>query len=206
MVEQGTPEWHALRVGKATSSRVADIMRRTRSGVSASRDRYMGELIAERLTGQPTQSFKSADMEWGNVVEADARSAYMAFSMAPMAPVDFVDHPTIAMAGASPDHLVGDDGLVEIKCPATHTHIATLLGEPIYPDYMTQMQWQMACTSRAWCDWVSYDPRMPEDLRFVVRRVARNAERIAELETAVRIFLAEVDAKIASLTTLRSAA
>jgi len=206
VVEQGTPEWHALRCGKATASRVADIMRKTKGGVSASRERYMGELIAERLAGQPTQGFKSAEMERGNEVEADARSTYAFFHMVKLTPIDFIDHPRIAMAGASPDHLVGDDGLVEFKCPATHTHVSTLLSEKIDADYLTQMQWQMACTGRAWCDFVSFDPRLPQDLQLFVKRVERDDARIAELEAAVREFLAEVDAKIAALTKLRAAA
>lgn len=193
MIEQGSAEWHALRVGKVTASRVADIMRKGRSGaVSATRQRYLGELVAERLTGCRTEGFKSADMEWGNETEAQARGAYAVYSGGTLTLVPFVDHPRIAMSGASPDHLVDDDGLVEIKCPATHTHIATLLGGTIKPDYLTQMQWQMACTNRVWCDFVSFDPRMPEDVRLFVQRVERDGKRIRELEAAVDVFLGEV--------------
>ena len=200
MIEQGSAEWRALRVGKVTASRVADIMRKGRSGaVSATRQRYLGELVAERLTGRPSEGFKSADMQWGNDTEAQARGAYAIYAGAIMAPVAFVDHPKIGMSGASPDHLVGDAGLVEIKCPATHTHIATLLGDPISPDYMTQMQWQMACTERAWCDWVSFDPRMPEDMQLHVQRVDRSDAHIKELEAAVVAFLAELDATVGKL-------
>lgn len=201
-IEQGTPEWHALRCGKATASRIADIIRATKTGVSKSRERYLGELVAERLTGVQPTGFKSADMEWGNATEAEARSAYEFYKNATTTKVDFVDHPTIPMAGASPDSLVGDAGLLEIKCPASHTHIATLLGEPIDPDYMTQMQWQMSCTGRAWCDWVSYDPRMPEDMRLVTRRVERDSTKIIALESAVRKFLQEVDETVAKLTAM----
>lgn len=194
-VEQGSPEWHALRCGRVTASRVADIVRRTKSGPSASRQRYLGELVAERLTGQPAGGFRtSADMDWGNATEPEASDAYCFYRGAKVQIVAFVDHPSISMAGASPDRLVGDDGLVEIKCPATHTHIATLLGEPVDADYLTQMQWQMACTGRQWCDWVSYDPRLPEEMRLHVGRVNRDADRIAELEAAVVAFIGEVDA------------
>lgn len=196
MIVQGSEEWHALRLGKATASRIADIVRTTKSGVSASRERYLGELVAERLTGCRAADFKSADMEWGNETEAQARGAYAIYSGGTLTPVPFVDHPSIHMAGASPDHLVNDDGLVEIKCPATHTHIATLLGGKIKPDYLTQMQWQMACTGRAWCDFVSFDPRMPEDMRLFVQRVERDDKRIRELEAAVDAFLGEVAATI----------
>jgi putative phage-type endonuclease len=189
MIEQGTPEWHALRVGKATASRVADIIRKTKSGVSASRARYMGELVAERLTGRPTESFKSADMDWGHATEAEAREVYAFERDATLEAVAFVDHPTIPMAGASPDRLVSTDGLLEIKCPATHTHLATLLGASIESDYLTQMQWQMACTGRQWCDFVSYDPRLPGEMALFVKRVQRDEAVIRELEAEVSKFL-----------------
>lgn len=195
-IAQGTPEWHQLRLGKVTASRVADIMRKGKGGtVSLSRLRYMGELVAERLTGSPTSGFKSSDMEWGNQTEELARDAYAFYRDASLSEVAFVDHPNIGMTGASPDRLVGDDGLLEIKCPATHTHIETLLGASIDPDYLTQMQWQMACTGRAYCDFVSFDPRLPESMRLFVQRVLRDVARIVELEQAVIAFLAELAAK-----------
>ena len=202
MIEQGTPEWHALRCGKVTASRVADIMRKTKTGVSAMRERYMGELIAERLTGVQAESFKSADMQWGNDTEAQAREAYAFYYRAELTEVAFVDHPTIKMTGASPDRLVGSDGLLEIKCPATHSHIATLLGAPIDPDYMKQIAWQMACTGRQWCDFVSYDPRMPEALRMHRERVERSDTAIYLIADAVKSFLAELDEKEAELRAL----
>lgn len=189
-----------MRCGKVTSSRVSDIMRRTKSGVSASRERYLGELIAERLTGVQTPGFESADMRAGKENEAAAIALYAFLVNVDPVAVPFVDHPTIAMAGCSPDRLVGDVGLVEAKCPATHTHIATLRGASIDPDYITQMQWQMACTGRQWCDWISYDPRMPVDMQIDVRRVHRDDVRIADLNAAVTRFLAEVDAAISDLT------
>ena len=191
-IEQGTAEWHALRCGKATASRIADIMRKTKTGVSAMRERYMGELIAERLTGQQADGFKSADMQWGNDCEAQARDAYAFYYNAKLEAVAFVDHPTVAMSGASPDRLVGSDGLLEIKCPATHTHIATLRGAPIEPDYIKQMMWQMACTNRAWCDFISFDPRLPESLRMHRTRVMRDPVMIVAMEDSVRVFLAAV--------------
>lgn len=199
MVEQGTAEWHALRCGKVTASRVADIIRRTKSGVSASRQRYLGELVAERLTGLQDAGYCSPDMQAGKEREAEAFAAYAFIRNADLQAVPFVDHPSIYMAGASPDRLVGQIGLVEAKCPANHTHIETLRGAPIPPDYITQVQWQLACTDRAWCDWISYCPAMPEDMRLHIVRVERDAKRISELETAVREFLAEVDEAIADL-------
>ena len=199
LIEQGTPEWHALRCGKATASRIADIVRRTKGGQSKSRDRYLGELVAERLTGMQADGFKTADMEWGSATEEQARAAYEFYCGGELMAVDFVDHPTVKMSGASPDRMVGTDGLLEIKCPASHTHIATLLGEPIDPDYITQMQWQMACTGRAWCDWASFDPRMPEDMQLVVRRIPRDAARVIALEAAVTKFLDEVSETVSRL-------
>jgi putative phage-type endonuclease len=199
MIEQGSPEWHALRCGKATASRIADIVRKTKTGVSAARERYMGQLIAERLTGAVADSFKSADMEWGTQTEAEARIAYEFHRNHPVEPIGFVMHPTIAMSGASPDGLTGHNGLIEIKCPSTHTHVATLLKRSVDPDYLIQMQWQMACTGRQWCDFASYDPRMPEHMRLWVHRVHRDHEHIEQLEVAVRAFLAELDDRVAEL-------
>jgi putative phage-type endonuclease len=201
MVEQGTAEWHALRCGKVTASRVADIIRKTKSGTSATRERYMGELIAERLTGNAdTSGFKSADMERGNIVEADAASAFEFFRDVTLDRVAFVDHPTVGMSGASPDRLLGSSGLVEIKCPATHTHVATLLSEKIPADYLTQMHWQMACTEREFCEFVSFDPRLPAEMQMWTKRIERDDARITELEAAVSEFIAEVDDRIGRLT------
>lgn len=207
MIEQGTPEWHALRVGKVTASRVADVTRKLKSGgISKDRDRYMGELIAERMTGTPTKRFVNGDMEWGTLNESAARMAYSMFADTDVEQVAFVVHPTIEQSGASPDVLVGD-GLVEIKCPATHTHIATLLGAPIDPDYATQMLWQMACTGRRWCDFVSFDPRMPADMQLHVVRFERDDVKIASLEAEVRKFLSDLaETEAALLKRYREAA
>jgi putative phage-type endonuclease len=202
MIEQGTQEWHALRIGKATASRIADIVRTTKTGVSATRQRYLGELVAERLTGAKADSFKNSEMDWGNEKEAEARNAYTFLRGADVEQIAFVDHQTIAMSGASPDGLVGSDGLIEIKCPATHTHIATLLSQTIDADYITQMQWQMACTGRQWCDFVSFDPRMPQDMQFFCKRVERDDKRIAELELQVGNFLSDVDDTVSALVAM----
>lgn len=202
MIEQGSDAWHQLRVGKVTASRVADIMRKTKSGVSASRQRYLGELVAERLTGCPTVGFKSADMEWGNANEDNARQFYAFMNDVTLETIAFVPHPTIEMAGASPDRLVGDDGLVEIKAPAIHTHIDTLLTGEIEPDYQKQMCWQMACTGRQWVDLVSYEPRLPENLRMFTKRMHRDETAIKAMEAEVEKFLAEVEDTIHQLRRL----
>lgn len=199
--EQGTEAWHAARCGRVTGSRVADIVRKTKSGISKMRATYAGELVAERLAGfQPSDGFVSPAMQWGKDCENRARSTYAFLYDAQPAQVGFVIHPTIEMAGASPDSLIGDTGGVEFKCPNTATHIESLLGAEIDPDYFKQLQWNMACAGRAWWDFGSFDPRMPPSMQLHVRRAQRDDKLIAELEAAVSEFLAEVDAKVAALT------
>ena len=199
MVEQGSDEWKALRLGKATASRVADICATTKTGWGASRANYAAQLVAERLTGKVAESYSNAAMEWGNATEGEARAVYSFFQGVTVEMIAFVPHPTIEMSGASPDGYVSTDGLVEIKCPNTATHIDTLLGKSVPEKYILQMQWQMACTARQWCDFVSYDPRMPENLRLFVKRVNRDDVLILDLEDKVREFLSEVHAKTVTL-------
>ena len=201
-MEQHSEEWHAARLGKATASRISDIVARTQSGWGAGRKNYEAELIAERLTGEAAEHFHNATMQRGSDTEEQARAAYEFETDAEMVQVGFVDHPTIKMSGASPDRLVGDDGMIEVKCPHTATHLSTLLGAPIPKKYMIQMQWQMACTGRAWCDFVSFDPRLPAKHQLFVKRVERDAEMIADLQREVRVFLTGVEAKIAKLEEL----
>lgn len=196
---QGSDAWHEIRLGRATASRIHDIIAKTKSGYSASRARYEAELIAERLTGQPAASFTSAAMQHGIDTEPQARAAYEFLHDTEVEQVGFVAHPSVEHSGASPDGLVGDDGMVEIKCPETHTHLAYLLGGAIDARYRTQMLWQMACTGRDWCDWVSFDPRLPVRHQLIVRRVERDDERIAEIEAEVREFLDGIAEKIARL-------
>ncbi len=201
-VEQGTDAWKQLRLGKVTASRVADVIAKTKTGAAASRANYMAELIAERLTGVPTESYMNAAMQWGTEKEPDARAAYEFRTDAMVETIGFVAHPTIGMTGASPDGLVDDIGLVEIKCPQTATHLDTLLGQGLPDKYVVQMQWQMACSGRQWCDFVSYDPRLPESMRLFVRRFQRDPARIAELQHAVIEFLGEIDAKVKRLQSI----
>lgn len=196
---QGSPEWFAIRLGKVTASRVSDVVARTKTGPAASRANYMGQLIAERLTGEVAPTYVSPEMQWGTDQEPHARSAYEFRADATVEQIAFVDHPTIANSGASPDGLIGSDGLLEIKCPNTSTHIDTLLGRAMPGKYLTQVQWQMACTGRQWCDFVSFDPRMPEMMSLFIVRVPRNDELIADLEKQVREFIAEVDRKVGEL-------
>lgn len=196
MIEQGTDEWKRARLGMVTASRIADVTARTKTGWGAGRANYMAELIAEILTGSPRDTFTNAAMQWGTDTEPYARSAYSFMFDADVTEVGFVLHPTIGGSGASPDGLVGSDGLVEIKCPQTATHLDTLLGAEIDGKYIKQMQWQMACTGRAWCDFVSFDPRLPERMQLHCRRVERDDETINGLETAVLEFLDELRGKV----------
>ena len=198
-MEQRTTEWHTARLGKVTASRVADVIAKTKTGYGASRANLMADLIVERLTGQPASTFTNAHMEWGTEQEPHARAAYSARTGELVEEVGFVDHPRITNSGASPDGLVGDEGLVEFKCPATATHLDTLLAGEVPSKYIPQMQWQMACTDRAWCDFVSYDPRLPEHLRMFVKRVPREEHYIFMLQTEVTKFLAELNEKLKQL-------
>lgn len=198
-MEQRSPEWYAARLGHVTASRVADIVAKTKTGYGTSRANYMAELICERLTGMQGASYASAAMQWGTETEPMARAAYEAKVGSLVIETGFVPHGSIPMAGASPDGLIGDDGLVEVKCPITATHIDTLLGQSVPGRYITQMQWQMACTGRKWCDFVSYDPRMPEKMQLFIKRIDRDTAAIAELEGEVVNFINELDRKIAQL-------
>lgn len=199
---QGTPEWLAIRCGKVTASRVSDVIAKTKSGPSASRANYLAELIAERLTGSPAERFTNGAMQWGTEKEPEARACYEFYRGETVKEVGFVLHPNIDQSGASPDGLVGADGLVEIKCPNTATHLETLLGQMVPRKYIDQMQWQMACTGRQWCDFASYDPRLPEQMRLFVKRMPRDEKRIDELETEIAGFLLEVAVKLSELNSI----
>jgi putative phage-type endonuclease len=204
MMDQGTEEWFTIRIGKVTASRVADVIAKTKTGYSASRDNYMAQLVCERLTGQKGESFTNAAMQHGTETEPLARAAYEALQDVLVDEVGFVSHPTIEMAGASPDGMVGDDGLIEIKCPNTATHIDTLLSQTVPGKYNTQMQFQMACTGRKWCDFVSFDNRLPEELQLFVTRVPRDEVFIRLIEAEIVQFLAELDDKINKLMKVKN--
>ena len=198
-MEQRSEEWFKARLGRVTASRVSDVMARTKTGYSASRANYMAELICERLTGQPAERFSNAAMQWGTDNEPHAKAAYAFMTDATVDDVGFVAHPSIKDFGASPDGLIGADGLIEVKCPNTATHIETLLSDGIDGKYITQMQVQMACTGRQWCDFVSFDPRLPGEMQVFIRRVERDADRIAEIEAEVSAFLGEIAKKMDAL-------
>jgi len=192
MIEQGSNEWHLLRIGKVTASRIADVLSKGKSGESASRRNYRTELVVQRLTGLPGESFSNAAMEWGTNTEPKARTAYEVEKQQFVEQVAFIDHPSIEWFGCSPDGLVAD-GLIEIKCPNSTTHVDYLADNKPPAKYIPQMQCQMAVTGRQWCDFVSFDPRLPDDLQLFVVRLERDQEYIEAMEVEVKKFLSEVD-------------
>ena len=200
-MEQRSEEWFAARCGKVTASRVADIIAKTKSGPSASRENYLAQLVCERMTGKPAESYSNSAMQWGTDTEPFARAAYEARMDLLVTEVGFVDHPWISMSGASPDGLA-NEGMVEIKAPNTATHIDTLLSRIVPAKYITQMMWQMACADRPWCDFVSFDPRLPERHQLFIQRINYDPEMVNLLENSVIQFLGDVDLKIQQLESL----
>jgi hypothetical protein len=189
------PEHAAARLGKLTASRISEAIAKTKSGWGASRANLMAELIAERLTGAQAQRFVSKEMLWGIETEPQARAAYEFYRDAKVDAMGFVPHPLVGMSGASPDGGVGEDGLIEIKCPNTATHIDYLLNDTVDKKYVDQMYWQMACTRRRWCDFVSFDPRMPPALQMRVTRFLWEDEIVTRLEVDATNFLSELAEK-----------
>lgn len=202
-VPQGTEAWKQQRLGRATASKISDIVARTKTGRGASRANYAAQLIVERLTGIPQDSYTNAAMQWGTEQEPKARENYSMLNNVTVEECGFFIHPSIPQSGASPDGLIGADGLIEIKCPTTASHLDTLLGEPIEKKYLYQMQWQMACTKRKWCDFCSYDPRLPFELQMKVIRIQRDDILLEQLQKDVIEFLAEIDAKILQLQKIK---
>jgi len=200
-IKQGTEEWKMLRLGKVTASRVKDIIAKTQKGHSTSRDKYLTQLLLERLTGTVAESYSDAAMQWGVEQEPYARAAYEAKKGVFVDQVAFVNHPTIEQSGASPDGLVGE-GLVELKAPMSHTHLESLLGG-LDDQYKVQVQWQMACTGAKWTDLCSFDPRFPAELQLVIKRFERDDAYIATLEKEVIKFLTELDDKVKKVNDLK---
>ena len=205
MIEQRTEEWFQQRLGKVTASRISDVIAKTKTGVSTSRQNYLVQLVSERITGKKGDSFVNQAMLDGIEREGAARALYMLNRDVSVIEVGFFDHPVIANSGASPDGAVESEeegkyaGLIEIKCPIETTHTNTLMSKSVPSKYIPQIQWQMACTNAKWTDFVSYNPNFPVDLQLFVSRVDRDEEYIKELETEVIKFLDEVDQTIIKL-------
>jgi len=196
--EQHSAQWYDLRLGKVTASRVADVMSFLKNGAnkgksSQAREEYKFELLQEALTGQTAEHYVSAAMQFGIENEILAKEAYSSATGNEIESIGLVLHPHIPRSAASPDGLIGDDGLVECKVPTTKTHLGYFLGEVVPEDYKPQMLWQMACTGRSWCDFVSYDPRLPSEFNFFSIRFERDEEAIAEMEKQVEQFIAELN-------------
>ena len=195
-IEQGSEDWRKIRCGKITASRVEDIL-----AEKAGRKNYIAELVCERLTGEPSENgYVSKEMQWGTDHEAEARTIYEFSRNVSVRTVGFAVHDDLPWAGASPDGVIGEDGMVEIKCPNTATHIEMLRTGKIPLKYIAQMQWSMECADRQWCDYVSYNPRIKrESLVMVVRRVERDYSWLTTARSKLAIANAEIDAIVAEL-------
>ncbi|MFA7308096.1 MAG: lambda exonuclease family protein [Hyphomicrobium sp.] len=207
LLAQGSQEWLEARVGSLGASRVSEATAKTKTGFGASRANLLAELLVERLTGKPTDKFTTQAMQIGTEREPEARAAYCFMRDIDVQEVGLVRHPTIKGTHASPDGLVGSDGLIEIKSPQAAAHLDILLTGTIPSRYQQQMAWQMAVCDRSFCDFVSYNPDFPEHMRLFIKRVDRLPEQEAHLTEDVVSFLAELDAKLARLQEVyRSAA
>lgn len=196
MTEQGTEGWHQERLGKVTASKISDVMMKP---TTAGYQNYRAQLICERLTGQPTETFTSAAMQHGTETESQARAMYEMETGFDVQEVGFIQHPKLEMSGASPDGLIAKDGLVEIKCPQPAKHLKNLTGAKIDRGYLLQMQWQMVCTERKWCDFVSFCPMLPIEMQIHIQRVDLDAELAEGITSAVTVFLADVDKAVLDL-------
>lgn len=200
-VQQGSDAWKQLRLGKVTASRMADLMAKTKTGWGQSRANYLADLVTERLTGQPTEGYTNAAMAWGTEQEPHARSLYSLTYDVDVQTIGIVQHKEISDFLASPDGLVCE-GLIEIKSPQSNTHIEYLLEQKVPQKYVLQMQSQMACTGRPWCDFVSFDPRMPSEMQLFVKRIERDDKLIKEIEDLVKTFITELDETVLRLRQL----
>jgi putative phage-type endonuclease len=200
-MEQRSEEWFQARLGKVTASRVADVLAKIKSGESASRRNYKIQLVSERLTGEKQETYINQAMQDGIDREFYARERYVQ-QFGAVEEVGFIKHPTLE-AGASPDGMVGEDGILEIKCPMGNTHTETLMTQDIPSKYIPQMQFQLLVTGRKWCDFVSYNPMFPENLQLFVKRVEADPVYQKELESEVKQFLSEVDDVINKLKEIK---
>lgn len=205
MINQGTEEWFQQRLGKVTASRISDVIAKTKTGVSTSRQNYLIQLVSERLTGKKTDSYTNQAMQDGTEREPIARKLYESKTNSIVTEVGFFDHPVIKNSGASPDGAVNSEeegkyaGLIEIKCPIETTHTNTLMSKSVPTKYIPQMQWQMACTNAKWVDFISFNPNFPDELQVFIKRLDRDNVYIAELEAEVIKFLDEVEQTIIKL-------
>lgn len=196
---QGTPEWLAARAGSLGASQVADALARTKSGWGATRANLKARLVTERITGNPVETFVSGPMLRGRELEPQARAMYSFQSGNDVTEIGIVLHPTIKHSHCSPDGLIGDDGMVEIKCVNAARHIELLTGSNPEDRYVKQCLWQMACTGRKWVDLSYFNPDLPDAMQLLIHRIERDDDAITEMETEVAAFLEEVAATVADL-------
>ena len=200
-MEQRSEEWFQARLGKVTASRVSDVLSKIKTGESASRRNYKIQLVSERLTGEKQETYINQAMQDGIDREFYARERYVQ-QHGEVEEVGFIQHPTLE-AGASPDGMVGTDGILEIKCPMGSTHTETLMTQEVASKYVPQIQFQLLVTGRKWCDFVSYNPMFPEHLQLFVKRVEADPVYQKELESEVKQFLSEVDDVINKLKEIK---
>lgn len=204
-MEQRTAQWFQARLGKVTASNVYNVLSKTAKGTPKSKyEDYKIKLMTERLTGEISQSYPTPAMQWGIEHEEEALKEYAFIYDTEVTRCGFIQHPTINMAGASPDGLIGENGLIEVKCPQSPNHLRFFIDDNIKPEYHAQMQFQMACTERQWCDFISYDPRFAGDssyLRMKIKRIYRDDKQIEQINQAVEAFLAEIEQEIQRIST-----
>lgn len=202
-MKQGSAEWFKARLGSVTGSRIVDIMPGVKGKYLAGRKNYMSEKVIEILTGQSPEHFTSEAMQWGTDTEPLARAAYEALTGNFVDEEGFVPHSTILKLGASPDGNVNPDGCIEIKCPNTATHIETLTGKSINRAYIFQMQTEMMCLNKQWCDFISFDPRLPDNLQMFIQRIERDETLIMEIEFEVKKFQEELKIMLEKLKSIK---
>ena len=196
---QGSEEWLRARCGSLGASQIHLALAKIKSGWGASRENVMADLICERLTGEPTQTYESEDMRVGKEREPLAREAYCWAKGVDVELVGIVPHPQIKGTHASPDALVPPDGLLEVKCPKRSTHLATLCGAPPEGRYLLQGCWQMACTGQQWVNIASFNPEFPPEMQLYVHRMVRDNAAISKAEEQVEEFLAELNRTLTDL-------
>lgn len=201
-ISQQSDEWKQARIGSLGASVIHEVIAKTKSGYAASRANRMASLLLERLTGKAVDIFQTQAMMQGTEREPEARAAYCFLTDNEVTEVGIFKHPMIAGTHASPDGLVNSDGLVEIKAPQPAAHLETILSQQIPDKYVVQALWQMACTGRKWCDYCSYNPDFPENMRLFIKRIPRDDKRIMEIEFSVRSFLEELEEKLEDLAVL----
>lgn len=196
---QGSPEWFAARLGNVTPSRIIDIMP-GKSGYRAARKNYIAQCVCERLTGAREDTYTSPAMQWGTDTEPMARAVYEATMGVIVKEVGYIPHPDIEHFGGSPDGLISDDGMIEVKCPNTATHLDTLLNGTIKLDYLYQMHGYMIINARKWCDFVSYDPRLPDKHAIYIKRITYDIGMANSILTEVNKALTEINEMMDKLT------